>query len=460
VKRALVFSLFIFGCADIAPTPALQPIEKTTVSSALMVAAPELKPTLLLPAGQCEFFSIAWAELPATKPSENPTIIEKFQDGCPTEVWVNRYDGPELSLSAYIPWIQPPTFGRAVPWVETYSKDGLTETIERRETFEGPLVSRIFVEKNDKGNVVLYEVSKRGDLVSDFREVSEYHPVSGIKTSSVIYNDGVVASIETVRVNTEGDPVERMVDSDGGKKTVEKWAYLDGRLVNHYEYKSDEIITADTIWRKDGSRTETIVRPDFWTKIREIDSQGRVLSETQEHDNNKIIETRITRSYDDLGHTIRETEKGVSDIRRKYSGTRILEETKTYKDESSQTDFVYFEDGAFESTTVFAFKDGQRRREITRVNANGDVTYASEDIGDDGVLERLEERTYDGPRILTEKITKGDRYSMVEWVYDGQHRVLLEAHDKDGDGRAESGTQYRYDVDGLDYYRTLKPPVL
>jgi hypothetical protein len=438
VKHTLALSLFLLGCADIVPTPASQPIETKIASSALMVAAPQLKSTLLLPARQCEFFSIARADLPATTPSESPTIIEKFQDGCPTELWVNRYEGTELSLSAYIPWVQPPTFGRAVPWVETYSKEGLTETIERRETFEGALVSRIFVEKNDEGNAVLYEVSKGG----------------------VTHSNGVVASIETVRVNSDGDPIERILESDGGKKVVEKWEYLAGRLVNHYEYKNDEIITTDVVWRKDGSRMEAIVRPGFWTKVREIDSQGRLFSESQDHDNDGVVETRITNSYDALGNSIRETDKGVSDIRRKYSGKRILEEIKTYGDELTQTHFVYFEDGSFESNTVSAFKDGEKRREIKRVNGNGHVIYASEDIGDDGVLERLEERTFDGPRILTEKITKGDRYSMVEWVYDAQHRVLLEAHDADADGRAESGTQYRYDVDGLDDYRTLKAPVL
>ncbi len=460
MKHTLALSLFLLGCADIVPTPSSQPIETKIASSALMVAAPQLKSTLLLPTGQCEFFSIAQADLPATKPSENPTIIEKFQDGCPTEVWVARYEGAELSFFVYIPWIQPPTFGRAVPWVETYSKDGRSETTERRESFEGALVSRILVEKNDEGNVVLHEVSKGGDFVSDFREVSEYHQVSGIKTSSVTHSNGVVASIETVRVNSEGEPIERILESDGGKKVLEKWAYLDGRLVNHYDYKSGEIITTDVVWRKDGSRMETIVRPGWGTKVREIDSQGRLFSESQDHDNDGVVETRITNTYDALGNITRETDVGVSDVRRKYSGTRILEEIKTYEDELTQTHFMYFEDGSFESTTVSAFKGGQRRREIKRVNENGHVSYASEDIGDDGVLERLEERTFDGPRILTEKITEGDRHYMVEWVYDAQHRVLLEAHDADGDGRAESGTQYRYDVDGLDYYRTLKAPVL
>ena len=98
-------------------------------------------------------------------------------------------------------------------------------------------------------------------------------------------------------------------------------------------------------------------------------------------------------------------------------------------------------------------------REIAHYDELGQEVMRAQDVGDDGSIEWKFEAGFDGARPLTSSVISATQNVQQEWLYDEQDRLVLWLYDQDGDGTADLGTRYRYDVDGLAAYNALTPHV-
>lgn len=98
-------------------------------------------------------------------------------------------------------------------------------------------------------------------------------------------------------------------------------------------------------------------------------------------------------------------------------------------------------------------------REISQYDELGQEVMRTQDVGDDGSIERKFVGVFDGARPISSSIRSATQNVEQEWLYDEQDRLVLWVYDSDGDGTADQGVRYRYDVDGLAAYNALTPHV-
>jgi hypothetical protein len=496
MKRLVVALALISGCADIDEKPVTWQIdepygEATTSDPSVdpVVTTPIDEPvvyipTLIVPTGDCMFPSVALTGLPAAVPGQDAAVVENFDAlGCPTELWVNNYDAGVLSLTAYMPWNPPPAYMIYRPWVETYESVGNTNTTERRDSHDGPLFSRVQTQHDSGGEVLVRkywgnEWASESVAGSEYRE-ERFHPVSHVQTLTEYKTDGVTHWRSRTEVNAAGEPLRTFVFQSDEEQMTHEWTYANGRLASLSYSEGNMRAESTYVWHADSSHTLTTRNiTQGWIDVYDYDALGRLTRHTQDENRDGRIEYLETKAYDDLGHVISEVNgyefvNGVAtrgtDIERAYDGDRLLWETIIWKGFNMQltpsntlsvtrTDFTYSGAGeAHERNKLLHYPDGRVMREIARFDALGQETLMTQDTGDDGSIEWKVERLYDGPRQLAETITSDTQHWQQEWLYDAQDRLVLWVRDYDGDGDADEGTRYRYDVDGLAAYNALTP---
>ena len=423
-------------------------------------------------AAGCAAGSLADAE-PAVGPGRlvpHACLEEVFgPDGCPEERFTRTFDGADRRLDEAYDILEDRVRDRPVYFIPeswrmawSYDEAGRERTVARTGLESGSY-EQTTLGWDAEGRMILREVRNEAPHWSPFwrerwsfhgnGELARYETDDGATVYHVqertLDGEGRVILEETTRL---GGPSERVVWEHGPHGPTRRVA-----MEPHGTPLVETTFTYD-----DAGRLETMVEDhlDFgWIDTSFFDDAGRVVRLEEDSDRDGTVDYVQEATFDEAGNplTARVSYGGprgpvVDDQRWTYEGGRLVRHwhRPSWADgQEHVTELTWSGDGEArdEVTTHASSGGGLVRAWLHRYDRDGNRVLEEHDLEGDGVLDVRTRSTFDGPRLLEQRVDHGadgsvEYRTVHDW--DPAGNPLSSTEDHDGDGVADLRHEWRY----------------